>query len=64
MKKKYYALLVDGKIEKGAWEGEYIIYSSKRYVKKSLQYWTNPDNFRKVPKCRIVEIHIGKEIKL
>lgn len=61
MKKKYYALLVDGKIEEGAWDGEYIIYSSKRAVEKALRYWSD---FEKPHKLKIVEIRIGKEIKL
>lgn len=61
MKKKYYALLIDGKIEEGAWTGEYIIYSSKRYAKNALQYWSNCE---KPHKLKLVEIRIGKEVKL
>lgn len=61
MKKKYYALLVDGKLEEGAWNGEYIIYSSEYYAKNALRYWSDTE---KTPKLKLVEIRIGKEIKL
>lgn len=61
MKKKYYALLIDGKIEEGAWNGEYIIYSSKYYAKNAWRYWADS---KKPHKLKIVEIRIGKEVKL
>ncbi len=61
MKKKYYAILINGKLEEGAWNGEYVIYSSKFYAKNALRYWSNCE---KPYKLKIVEIRIGKEIKL
>ncbi len=65
MSKKYYAVLVGAQVEpECSWERHHLIYSSLREAKDAFSYWTDPENFDRVSKCKIVEIKLGKEVKL